>query len=278
MHNSTKYILSCFLVASLSLSAHQLDTEYSKEFTDLVEYVYGTELLSQGGTESIDLMIEGLDLDGKKLLDIGSGLGGVDFYLAKKYKVAITGVDCVSRMVQDASDRKLHHHLRGTVDFVHQDPEQISYPFPDATFDVIISKEAFLHIPDKGLVLKELSRVLKPGGQLIILDWLVQTHDLGPNITEMMEVDGLDLKMATLLEYTMYIQRAGLDLISGVGMNGHYIRFTADNIATIKSKEQLLLQAIGQESYDYSLKTWGIQKKIFEGNEVVVTLLKATKP
>lgn len=199
MYNKTKLVVLITLSLGFAASAHQLDTEYSKEFTDLIEHVYGTELLSQGGAESIDLLVEGLDLEGKKLLDIGSGLGGVDFYLAEKYNVAITGVDCVSRMVQDARERKSHHQLRGTVDFVHQDPEQITYPFADATFDVIISKEAFLHIPDKAVVLKELFRVLKPGGQLIILDWLVESHDLGPCITEMKEVDGLHLKMATLM-------------------------------------------------------------------------------
>lgn len=74
------------------------------------------------------------------------------------------------------------------------------------------------------------------------------------------------------------MHQAGLDLVSGTELNDLYIRFTADNIATIKSKEQLLFHAIGQESYDYSLTTWGIQKKIFETNEVLVTLLKATKP
>ncbi len=239
--------------------AHQLDIEYSKDFTDLIELVYGRELLSQGGNDSIDLMFAGQELDGKKLLDIGSGLGGVDFYLAQNHKVDITGVDCVARLVEDANERKSTHTLQGSVAFVHQDPDNSFYSFADNSFDIIFSKEAFLHIPDKASVLKELFRVLKPGGQLIILDWLVDSHELGLNISEMMEVDGLDLKMATLSEYEHDLQDAGFGDISAQCMNDRYVQYTSDNIATIQSKESELLKLIGQDSYEYCLKTWAIQ-------------------
>ncbi len=265
------------LSISFMAQAHQLDIEYSKDFTDLIELVYGSELLSQGGTDSIDLMFVGQDLNGKKLLDIGSGLGGVDFYLAQHHTVDITGVDCVARLVQDANARKATQALQGIVTFVHQDPDNLIYTFADNTFDIIFSKEAFLHISDKAAALKEVYRVLKPGGQLIILDWLVDSQDLGPNITEMMEVDGLDLKMATLGEYWHDLQGAGFGYISAQCMNDRYIQYTSDNIATIQSKEAELLRLIGQDSYAYCLKTWAIQKKIFELREVQVTLLKARK-
>lgn len=258
--------------------AHQLDIEYSKDFTDLIELVYGQELLSQGGSDSIDLMFAGQDLEGKKLLDVGSGLGGVDFYLASKYVVDITGIDCVSRMVEDANKRKEKQALRGMVTFVHQDPDNTIYPFADDTFDIIFSKEAFLHIADKASILKEINRVLKPGGQLIILDWLVDSHEFGSNITEMMDVDGLDLKMATLEEYEDALQAAGFGLISAQCMNDRYVSYTNDNIATIQSKEAELLKLIGQGQYAYCLKTWALQKRIFELGEVRVTLLKASKP
>jgi hypothetical protein len=50
-----------------------------------------------------------------------------------------------------------------------------------------------------------------------------------------------------------------------------------NNIDNIKSQQTELIRLLGQQEYDYSLKTWGIQKKIFELNEVLVTLLRATK-
>jgi phosphoethanolamine N-methyltransferase len=269
--------LLLFLGLGVKAHANQLDTEYSKEFTDLVEFLYGSDFLSQGGTKSVDRMFEGQILDGKKLLDIGSGLGGVDFYLAEKYKVDVIGIDPVERLVDDANNRKSDHKLIGTVTFVHHNADSFSYPYPDNSFDIVFSKEAFLHIADKASLLKEIFRVLRPGGQIIILDWLVESHELGPNITEMMVVDGLDLKMATPQEYTQYLHDAGFNQISSSPMNELYIGYTQDNIDKIKSNKSDLVHLFGEKEYEYSLKTWGIQKRIFELNEVLVTLLKATK-
>lgn len=266
------------LFLASSTHSHDLDAEYAKEFTDIVELVYGTEFLSQGGTDSVDMMFEEVDIAGKKILDVGSGLGGVDFYLAHTYNVDITGIDCVRRLVEDANARKAVHELQGSVTFLYQDPQDPSYAFADSSFDIIFSKEAFLHIPDKEAVLAELYRVLKPGGKLIILDWLVASHDLGPLITQMMEVDGLDLKMATYPEYRNALEKVGFQKIIATDMNARYVQYTGDNIATIQSKKALLIDLLGQETYSYALKTWNIQKKIFECNEVFVTLLKAERP
>jgi ubiquinone/menaquinone biosynthesis C-methylase UbiE len=271
-------ILLLFIIAmGLKISANQLDTEYTKEFTDLIESVYGSKFLSQGGSESVDRMFEGQILENKKLLDIGSGLGGVDFYLAQKYHVDIIGVDCVSRLVDDANKRKATHKLIGNVTFVHQNADDSSYPYADSVFDIVFSKESLLHVDDKASLLKEIFRVLKPGGQLIILDWLVDTHELSQNINEMMTIDGLDLKMATSQEYETYLHDAGFTHITSSLMNDHYIRYTHDNIEKIKSHKADFIKSFGKKNYEYSLQSWALQKKIFERNEVLVTLLKATK-
>lgn len=260
------------------MNTNQLDIEYSKEFTDLIELVYGSELLSQGGTESIDLMFEGQDLNNKRLLDIGSGLGGVDFYLAQKYKVNIIGIDCVLRLVNDANKRKTEHNLLGNITFVHQEVDNLSYPYASNSFDIIFSKESLLHVSDKNSLIKELFRILKPGGKIIILDWLVDTHNLGPHIKNMMEIDELDLKMATLQEYDAYLHNAGFNQISSSVLNDRYVKYTNDNINRIKSQKTDFIKTFDKQKYEYSIQTWTMQKKAFEHQEVKVTLLKATKP
>lgn len=53
--------------------------EYSPHYCHLLEAAYGTGMMSEGG-EAIDLMFQGLSIQGKKALDIGSGLGGVAYH------------------------------------------------------------------------------------------------------------------------------------------------------------------------------------------------------
>lgn len=263
--------------SDVQTSSGHLDSEYSKEFTDVIELVYGLAWLSQGGSNAVDYMFSGQDLEEKKLLDVGSGLGGIDFYLAEKYGASITGIDCVKRLVDDANCRIADHQLKGDVFFMHQDENNFHYPFQDNSFDIVFSKESFLHVVDKQSLLQELFRVVKPGGSIIILDWLVPSADLGPRITKMMEMDGLDLSMATFEEYEKALNCAGFNTIFLLCTNEKYIGYTQDNIDRIQAYKEIFIKNFGEEIYEYAVQSWSLQKSIFENQEVLVTLIQAKK-
>lgn len=272
------YLKLFVLFVSLELFASQLDLEYSQEFTDLIEQVYGVNLLSQGSTDAIDQMFAGQNLDGKKLLDIGAGLGGVDFYLAQKYAVDIIGIDCVARLVEQANRRKAGYHLLGNINFQYQSLEDYNYVYPDNYFDLILSKEVLLHVANKPVILKELFRVLKPNGKLIIIDWLNDKAQFGINLRQMMQIDGLDLKLASSSDYNKYLIELDFNDITLSILNEHYIGYTQSNIEKIHQQSQDFRKLIGELSYEYALQSWQLQKKIFEEREVLVTLIKASKP
>jgi hypothetical protein len=56
--------------------------QYAKDFTDALQFMWGEGFLSPGGPEEVAEMVAGIDLGGRRILDIGSGLGGVDILLA----------------------------------------------------------------------------------------------------------------------------------------------------------------------------------------------------
>jgi phosphoethanolamine N-methyltransferase len=255
-----------------------LDVQYAKEFTDILEAIYGPGFLSEGCRPSVDLMFAGLNLENKTLLDIGSGLGGIDFYLAKKYNVNIIGIDRVLRLVNEANQRKINQQLIGNVTFVHQETDTQLNKYSDHTFDIVFSKETFLHIKNKPALLEEIFRVLKPGGKLIILDWLIENHQLGAHILEMIEFDKLCLKMSTLKEFKEYLQNVGFSKISTLNLNEQYIKFADNTIEKIETQKHELINQLGTKNYEHAIHSWDLQKTIFNNNEVVVTLLKATKP
>ncbi|NJL52678.1 MAG: methyltransferase domain-containing protein [Hydrococcus sp. SU_1_0] len=103
---------------------------------------------------------------GTTLLDVGCGIGGSSRILAKDYNFDVTGVTISPQQVNRAQELT---PADVTAKFKVDDAMALS--FPDASFDVVWSVEAGPHMPDKAVFAKELLRVLKPGGILVVADW-----------------------------------------------------------------------------------------------------------
>jgi MPBQ/MSBQ methyltransferase len=103
---------------------------------------------------------------GTTVLDVGCGIGGSSRLLAKDYGFSVTGITISPQQVRRAQ-QLTPQHLEAQ--FAVDDAMNLS--FPDASFDVVWSIEAGPHMPDKAIFAKELMRVLKPGGLLVVADW-----------------------------------------------------------------------------------------------------------
>jgi phosphoethanolamine N-methyltransferase len=145
--------------------------QYAKDFTDALQFMWGEGFLSPGGPEEVAEMVAGIDLSDKRVLDIGSGLGGVDLLLATEHRAAqVIGIDVEEQLVESAHALISAKGLTERVKFQLVVPGPL--PFPDASFDVILSKDAMVHIADKAALYAEVLRVLKPGGWFTAADWL----------------------------------------------------------------------------------------------------------
>ncbi|MBX2863284.1 MAG: methyltransferase domain-containing protein [Leptolyngbyaceae cyanobacterium MAG.088] len=103
---------------------------------------------------------------GTTLLDVGCGIGGSSRILARKYQFNVTGVTISPQQVMRAQQLT---PAGITAQFKVDDAMALSYP--DNSFDVVWSVEAGPHMPDKAVFARELMRVLKPGGILVLADW-----------------------------------------------------------------------------------------------------------
>jgi ubiquinone/menaquinone biosynthesis C-methylase UbiE len=109
---------------------------------------------------------------GCSVLEIGSGSGRYALYVAKMARCQVIGLDVNVEGVRNASDLAERQNLSAQVRFQQCDVSQ-PLPFPGATFDAVYSNDVFCHIPGRLDLLKELWRVLKPGGRMIFSDALV---------------------------------------------------------------------------------------------------------
>ena len=103
---------------------------------------------------------------GTTILDVGCGIGGSSRILAKDYGFEVTGITISPQQVQRAQELT---PPEVPAQFKVDDATALSYP--DASFDVVWSIEAGPHMPDKAVFARELLRVLKPGGLLLVADW-----------------------------------------------------------------------------------------------------------
>jgi len=106
---------------------------------------------------------------GETVLDVGCG-AGVDAIFAAKMvgsTGAVSGIDLVPEMLARARENA---RLAGVANITFIESSAEKLPFPDKSFDVVISNGVFNLVVDKQKALKEVSRVLKPGGRLMLAD------------------------------------------------------------------------------------------------------------
>mmetsp|Transcript_27580 Transcript_27580/g.94892 ORF Transcript_27580/g.94892 Transcript_27580/m.94892 type:complete len:392 (-) Transcript_27580:141-1316(-) len=106
-----------------------------------------------------------------KVLDVGCGIGGTTRYLANQLgadKAQVTGITLSPAQAQRAGELAKERNVTN-VEFKVMDA--LAMEFPAESFDVVWGCESGEHMPDKGEYVREMTRVLKPGGKLVIATW-----------------------------------------------------------------------------------------------------------
>ncbi len=106
---------------------------------------------------------------GDRLLDAATGTGALAI-LAARRGADVTGLDFAPALIETARARAAEEGV--TVAFELGDVEAM--PFEDATFDKVTSTVGTMFAPDHGAVARELARVTKPGGRLVVACWTLE--------------------------------------------------------------------------------------------------------
>jgi phosphoethanolamine N-methyltransferase len=164
------------------------------------------------------------------------------------------------------------------VRFVQAPPGRL--PFPDASFDVVFSKDALLHVPDKDALFADIFRVLTPGGAFAASDWLI-SHDgePSPEMTAYVAAEGLSFNQASPQRYRLAMQRAGFQDVVITDRNAWYREVARSELLKLKGPLYAKASAaVGSDYVDKNISTWEAMQIVLDSGEHRPTHLRANRP
>ncbi len=252
---------------------------YHNRMICMLEAVWGEGFLSPGGPDEVARVVEGADLSGKSILDIGCGAGGIDIALCRNHGAGyVCGIDVEDPVLDHARALVAKVGLTSQIGCLKVVPGPL--PFPPATFDVVFSKDSIVHIPDKHALMLEVFRVLKPGGWFIASDWLIG-HDGQPSqeMADYIAAEGLDFGMASPARYRAAMQAAGFADISLRSRNEWYRQAARSELERLKGATGAeAAKLVGQDFVDQNIAIWSRMIPVLDKGEHCPTHLRGRKP
>jgi phosphoethanolamine N-methyltransferase len=252
--------------------------EYDAAMQTLLQLLWGEGFLSPGGAAEVAYLLEGSDIGGCHVLDIGCGLGAVDELLITRHGArAVLGVDVDPGLLATMAERIERAGLGAQI--TPQCVEPGPLPFAASSFDVVFSKDAIVQIPDKAAVFADAYRVLRPGGSLIVSDWL--RGGSGAYSAEMLEyfrLEGIAYNMANMDETTATLARVGFAEIEVRDRNAWYRDLARHELAALEGElRPLVTERIGRERAEHFVNNWRQMVRVLERGELRPAHLKARR-
>ena len=153
------------------MTTPDIKSTVNDQFSKVAEN-YSTSTVHSAGID-LPVMLERAELKGDEVvLDAGTGAGHATFLFARNVQ-RITAID-LSQSMLDVCRKSADERELTNIDFQIADVE--SLPFPDAQFDLVISRYSAHHWPNPQTALAEIGRVLRPQGRFLLGDIVSLDH------------------------------------------------------------------------------------------------------
>ncbi|OEU94838.1 methyltransferase domain-containing protein [Streptomyces oceani] len=192
-----------------------------------------------------DLLIDKLEAGpGDRVLDVGCGVGTPGVRLATRTGAELVGISISERDVELANARAEREGCADRARF--QRANALEMPFEDDSFDHVLALESIVHMPDRAQVLKEIARVLRPGGSVSLTDFVERSPQSGDQakpaflkrlqgaVVDRVQKAALDRVMESwhtaplvrAADYPSYASAAGLEITEVTDISQH-TKYTA---------------------------------------------------
>jgi SAM-dependent methyltransferase len=253
------------------------EDEYDDALVSLLELVWGEGFLSPGGPAAVRAIVADHHLEELEVLDVGCGLGGIDVMLATEYGARVTGIDIEAGLVARARERVGRAGLDAQVRIERVEPGPL--PFDDHSFDVVFSKDSWIHVEDKPALFGEVHRVLRPGGRMLAGDWMRGPEPYSREMEYFFELEGLTYHMDTIENYGRILSQTGFTEIELEDITAEYRRRAHWEHEQMRGPwRQRMLDVLGAEKAAHFEENWRQLTVVLDRGELRPGRMRASRP
>ncbi|MFC9738392.1 methyltransferase domain-containing protein [Streptomyces noursei] len=231
--------------------------------------------LEQAQDRMIDVVgiATGLDAGGR-LLDVGCGRGQAALRLAGATGARADGVAVSPFQIRIATDNAQRAGLADRVAFRVADV--VDLPYPDDAFDVVMLMESACHFPDKPVALREMLRVLRPGGRFVLEDVLM-LEGADPERWAALNAE-IPAAFVTSGHWVALLEAEGCTGIAVHDLKPHVGPTYAAQLVNLAANRDALAAKIGEEPVVLMERLCRATSSLGEDGEMSVELITAIAP
>ncbi|TDH69061.1 hypothetical protein CCR75_004913 [Bremia lactucae] len=228
------------------------EQQYSNESITRYEKIFGHGYISTGGQTTTTEFVQKLHLQpGERVLDVGCGIGGGDFYMAREFSVSVVGIDLSTNMVHRALETSMSE---SNIDVEFEICDATKKEFPAESFDVIYSRDTLLHIKEKQTLFAKFFRWLKPRGRVLISDYCRGEQEPTDRFTAYVQSRGYHLLSPS--QYGKTLEAVGFKSVVAEDRTEQFVAILKDELArTLAQKDQFVAET-SVSDFEYIVDGW----------------------
>ena len=250
---------------------------YGDNMVTMLELIWGKGYMAPGGPGNVAKLLEGTQPQGKRILDIGCGIGGPAMEMVRTHGAQVVGIDLEAALIRrasvDARAAGLQEHCR----FRQVDPGPL--PFPDESFDIVVSSGAITQTDDKTSMFADVRRVLCPGGYFSCYEWMRSGAEYSADMRYWFKMEGLTYALETLETYRDILKDAGFLDVETTDASAWYRDEVRREYDLLRGDlYPKMVELLGQQDADHFVENWRAGVVVCESGEMRQGYCRGRRP